>query len=182
MAAFSSHLGAFSSHLCRVPTIQFQFISISRVHTIQLQAIVSRVHTIQRSFMQEPMWSCAIPRPKVVQSVPCTWCALEYQLHLGGYKQRTSLLNSGILDSTCVPSREEEEDRGEGHPTCEACKPYMHVFFKYYATASKALGCGWHLARPQVLLGFSRVRRLTVHVLYQQSSFVSWFLIYQQIQ
>ena len=28
MAAFSSHLlGAFSSHLCRVPTIQFQFIS-----------------------------------------------------------------------------------------------------------------------------------------------------------
>ena len=125
------------------------------------------------------MWSCAIPHPKVVQSIPCTCGALEYQLHLGGYKQRTSLLNSGILDSTCVPSREEEEDRGEGHPTCEACKPYMHVFFKYYATASKALGCGWHLARPQVLLaGFSRVRRLTVHVLYQQSSFVSWFLIY----
>eukprot|EP01048_Picozoa_sp_COSAG05_P015105 COSAG05_NODE_1783_length_4094_cov_31.065832_3_plen_314_part_00 len=35
MAAFSSHLGAFSSHLCRVPTIQFLVISISRVHTIQ---------------------------------------------------------------------------------------------------------------------------------------------------
>ena len=52
------------------------------------------------------MWSCAIPHPKVVQPVPCTCSALEYQLHLGGYKQRTSLLNSGILDSTCVPSLE----------------------------------------------------------------------------
>ena len=119
------------------------------------------------------MWSCAIPHPKVVQSIPCTCSALEYQLHLGGYKQRTPLLNSGILDSTCVPSREEEEDRGEGHPTCEACRPYMHVFYKYYASAFKALGCGWHLSRPQVLVGFTRV---TVHVLCQQSSFVSWLL------
>ena len=75
------------------------------------------------------MWSCAIPHSKVVQPVPCTCSALEYQLQLGGYKQRTSLLNSGILDSTCVPSRKEEEDRGEGHPTCEACRPYMHVLY-----------------------------------------------------
>ena len=92
------------------------------------------------------MWSCAIPQPKVVQSVPCTCSALEYQLHLGGYKQRTSLLNSGILDSTCVPSREEEEDRGEGHPTCEACRPYMHVLYKYYASAFDTHDCGWHPA------------------------------------
>ena len=111
MAAFSSHLGAFSSHLCRVPTIQFQFISISRVHTIQLQAIVSRVHTIQRSFMQEPMWSCAIPRPKVVQSVPCS--AQESQLHWG-YKQRTSLLNCGILNSTGVPYRKRRRTEEKG--------------------------------------------------------------------
>ena len=104
-------------------------------------SILSSAH-----LLWESMWSCAIPHPKVVQSVPCTCSALEYQLHLGGYKQRTSLLNSGILDSTCVPSREEEEDRGEGHPTCEACRPYMHVLYKYYASAFDAHDCGWHPA------------------------------------
>ena len=48
------------------------------------------------------MWSCAIPRPKVVQSVPCS--AQESQLHWG-CKQRTSLLNCGILNSTGVGPR-----------------------------------------------------------------------------
>ena len=100
------------------------------------------------------MWSCAIPHPKVVQSVPCTCSALEYQLHLGGYKQRTSPLDSGIRNSTCVPSREEEEDRGEGHPTCEACRPHMHVLNKYHASGIKPQGCGLascsDLSHPQV--------------------------------
>ena len=157
------------------------FVSISRIHTIRFQASQSRVHTIQRSFtLGIDVELCHSPPEGGSIS---SHVAHQNFSFVGGCKQKTSLLNSGILDSTCVPSREEEEDRGEGHSTCEACKPYMHVFFKYYATASKALGCGWHLARPQVLLGFSRVT-VHVHVLYQQSSFVSWFLIYyeQQIQ
>ena len=95
------------------------------------------------------MWSCAIPRPKVVQSVPCS--ALEYQLHLGWYKQKTSLLNSGILDSTCVPSREEEEDRGEGHSACEAYRPYINVmYYKYYVSGFGAHGCGSCLSNEQL--------------------------------
>ena len=129
---FGSLLSCFNScsYLSQGP-ILFGFRQVNQ------GSILSSAH-----LLWESMWSCAIPHPKVVQSVPCTCSALEYQLHLGGYKQRTSLLNSGILDSTCVPSREEEEDRGEGHPTCEACRPYMHVLYKYYAGAFAAHDCG----------------------------------------
>ena len=119
------------------------------------------------------MWSCAIPHPKVVQSIPCTCGALEYQLHLGGYKQRTSPLDSGIRNSTCVPSREEEG--AEEKVTLLAklvdltCMFSLNTMLVY----SERSVVGGDLSRPQVLVGFSRV------VLYQQSSFVSWLLCTQ---
>ena len=71
---------------------------------------------------------------------------------VGGCKQKTSLLNSGILDSTCVPSREEEEDRGEGHSTCEAYRPYVNMLYKYYVSGFDMHGCGSYLRNEQLVV------------------------------
>ena len=100
----------------------------------------------------ESMWSCAIPHPKVVQSIPCTCSALEYQLHWGDTSRRH--LYSTQVYSTQLAFPLGKRRRTEEKVTLLAKLidlPYINVmYYKYYVSGFGAHGCGSCLSNEQL--------------------------------
>ena len=89
MAAFSSHLGAFSSHLCRVPTIQFQFISISIIKGPYYPVVgncIKGPYYPALIYVRNRCGAVPFPTRRWFNQFPCS--ALEYQLHWGDTSRR----------------------------------------------------------------------------------------------
>ena len=116
------------------------------------------------------MWSCAIPHPKVVQSIPCT-CSASF---IWGGTSRGRLYSTQVY-STQLASPLGKRRRTEEKVTLLAKLVDLTCMFSLNTMPvySERSVVGGDLSRPQVLVGFSRV------VLYQQSSFVSWLLCTQ---
>ena len=85
MAAFSSHLGAFSSHLCRVPTIQFLVISIYIEGPYYPGNCIKGPYYPALIYVRNRCGAVPFPTRRWFNQFPCS--ALDYQL-LGDASRR----------------------------------------------------------------------------------------------
>ena len=139
---------------------------LSGFRQVNQGSILSNAH-----LLWESMWSCAIPHPKVVQSIPCT-CSASF---IWGGTSRGRLYSTQVY-STQLASPLGKRRRTEEKVTLLAKLVDLTCMFSIntmpvYSARSVVVG---DLSRPQVLVGFSRVV-----LQYQQSSFVTWLLCNQ---